>query len=102
MVGYGQGLNRVKKLLFIRIPKNASSSIYSLYSELNLLSNDIVFKHGTLYNILNTLNYKPYAFCVVRNPYDRFISMFKYILNCIKTDDNGGRKFETCIKYNIF
>lgn len=74
----------MEKMLFIRIPKNASTSIY-FDNKLNIYRNPIVQKHGTYKEILNTLKLKtkPFSFCVCRNPYSRFISLYFYLKKSI-------------------
>lgn len=76
---------------FIRIPKNASTSVYRFFGEVNLIRNDYLDANNSKYlNIFepshctiseaekllgeDVLKYPVLA--VVRNPYDRLVSMF--------------------------
>ncbi len=85
-------------MIFIRIPKNASTSMYSHLGDLNLIKkhekifNDAMFKNK-LYNKWFSPTYaKPdeifkffgrmvrdyMSFAIVRNPFDRAVSMFQF------------------------
>ena len=93
------------KLIFYRIPKNASTSIYNHLGDFNVikLNEEAVLKKTDQKIYRNTLDpshLKPkelkdlilgegirdfFSFCVVRNPWDRALSMYKHaILNDIK------------------
>lgn len=84
--------NRMKKALtFLRIPKNASTSIYSFFGLLNTIRNEYLDANNRKYmNIFepshctlqeakellgNDVAELP-ILAVVRNPYDRLVSMF--------------------------
>lgn len=86
-------------LIFIRIPKNASTSLYSHLGDFNLIK-----KHEESFNILlknkvyrgwfSPTHAKPneiaqvlgnairnyMSFAVVRNPYDRMVSMYRFAI----------------------
>ena len=80
------------KVIFYRIPKNASTSIYSHLGNSNERVDQNIYK-----NIFDASHLKPkelrglilgdcvseyFSFCVVRNPWDRALSMYKHaILN---------------------
>lgn len=81
----------MKSVTFIRIPKNASTSIYSFFGEANLIRNDYlsadnpkylnIFEpsHCTISEAANLLGkdiLDSLVLAVVRNPYDRLVSMF--------------------------
>ena len=74
-----------QKKIFIHIPKTAGTSIGTLFDE-NYEQKSIIldqFKHNTFIEYENLLqnNLNKYAiFSVVRNPYDRIFSYFKYHL----------------------
>lgn len=87
---------------FIRIPKNASTSIYSFFGEMNVVRDECldannekylnIFapSHCTLSEAVSALGkdiLNNPIFAVVRNPYDRLVSMFffakKYNLGSI-------------------
>ena len=73
-----------QKKIFIHIPKTAGTSIGTFFEEnykKSLILNQ--FKHNTFIEYQNLLknNLNNYAiFSVVRNPYDRILSYFKYHL----------------------
>lgn len=89
------------KLIFYRIPKNASTSIYKQLGKKNVINlyYDEIAKRADqrIYkNIFDTSHLKPeelrsfnilnvddfFSFCVVRNPWDRVVSMYEFsILN---------------------
>ena len=63
------------KILFIHIPKTAGNSIYRNLLEHNL--NIFKMKHFTLTEIKKKINiYNFIKLCVIRNPYDRFVSLY--------------------------
>lgn len=85
-------------VIFIRVPKNASTSIYSHLGDLNLIKkhekifNDVLFKNklykkwfspthakpNEIYGIFGSLVKNYMSFAVVRNPFDRAVSMFQF------------------------
>lgn len=83
-------ISHKNKLITIDIPKTGTRSLRETLTELIHL--DIVGssqcelfnQHGTAlecYNSLNTININfddYFSFCVVRNPWDRYLSFFKY------------------------
>ena len=75
-----------EKLIFIHIPKNAGTSIKSIFSENKNfhIPGGEIFKHKTINEIkkehLDKYNeYKKFA--IIRNPYDRMISFYAYYKN---------------------
>jgi hypothetical protein len=85
-------------VIFIRIPKNASTSIYSHLGDFNLIKkhekifNDALFKNklykkcfspthakpNEIYGIFGNLVKNYMSFAIVRNPFDRAVSMFQF------------------------
>ena len=64
--------NYNKKYIFIRVPKNASSSICKNVGNIKHYSIDFLEEKIKI----NINNY--YTFCIVRNPFDRLVSWFSY------------------------
>jgi hypothetical protein len=63
-----------KKFLFIHIPKTAGTSVLSCLSS----NNNLKIKHIPLRKYsLSAIN-DVFVFCIVRNPFDRFISQWLY------------------------
>lgn len=72
-------MTRTKKLLFIHIPRNAGKSIASaLRRELN--GKKVAWEHAKLKDV-NFSTRGLTKFCVVRNPYERMVSLWKYIVH---------------------
>jgi hypothetical protein len=74
-------INEEKKIIFIRIPKTASSSI-SRTLNWKLLTGRAGSAHGTkqqIEKVIDTTGYKWVTF--VRNPYSRFQSIYFYLLS---------------------
>jgi hypothetical protein len=85
-------------VIFIRVPKNASTSIYSHLGDLNLIKkhekifNDALFKNklykkwfspthakpNEIFSIFGNMVRNYMSFAVVRNPFDRAVSMFQF------------------------
>jgi hypothetical protein len=66
-----------KKLIFVHIPKNAGTSLSSVLSGPNQF---LIDKPWSSYKEYYKTKWDEYTtFSVVRNPLDRFISLFKYI-----------------------
>ena len=84
-------------LIFIRIPKNASTSIYKHLGDFNLIkkhekSFDVLLKNKLYRHWFSPTHAKPneiaqvlgnavrnyMSFAVVRNPYDRMVSMYRF------------------------
>lgn len=85
-------------MIFVRVPKNASTSIYSHLGEHNLIKKhekmfiDALFKKKLYKNWFSPTHAKPdeiygmfgsmvknyMSFAVVRNPFDRAVSMFQF------------------------
>lgn len=85
-------------MIFIRVPKNASTSIYSHLGDLNLIKkhekifNDVLLKKklykkwfspthakpNEIYGILGNTVHNYMSFGIVRNPFDRAVSMFQF------------------------
>ncbi len=63
-----------KNFIFIHIPKNAGTSISHALG----LRKSEHFTASYAQNILKNDFYKMFKFCFVRNPWDRFLSLYKY------------------------
>lgn len=81
----------MKKAAFIRIPKNASTSIYTFFGESNLIRDEYLSADNSKYlnifapshctiseavTLLGEVILDSPVLAVVRNPYDRLVSMF--------------------------
>ena len=96
-LSYNYTHNQKDYLLFLRIPKNASSSIMKHLGERNLLekyrvklqaSLDSEIYKGVfdatharpheLESIINSIELRAFSFAVVRNPWDRVVSMYHF------------------------
>ena len=94
---YNYNHNQKDYLLFLRIPKNASSSIMKHLGKRNLLKkyesklqaslDHKIYKgffaatHGRpheLESVINSIELKAFSFAVVRNPWDRVVSMYHF------------------------
>jgi hypothetical protein len=73
------------KCIFIHIPKNAGTSIINLLNSFKAIEQE----HNTYWDYLRA-DYQRYCdfdkFCVVRNPWDRLFSAYKYL----STGGNGN------------
>lgn len=83
--------HHVKKILFIHIPKNAGASISKW-----LVEHGAVIVDSMRHSSLQVSDFKNiyYSFCVVRNPWDRMISLYHYAMkvNNESTDFNAWLK----------
>lgn len=89
----------IRHLIFYRIPKNASTSLYHHLGDFNMIKkNEQLFKEKAnfklyrglfdpthakpyeVYNIFRSQMKNFFSFCVVRNPWDRAISMYHFAL----------------------
>lgn len=94
---YNYNHNQKDYLLFLRIPKNASSSIMEHLGDRNLLAkyerklqqslDKEIYKgffaatHARpheLESVINSIELKAFSFAVVRNPWDRVVSMYHF------------------------
>ena len=67
-----------QQILFVHIPKNAGSSISAWLDDYGAQHVDNI-RHSSLQDSKLDLS-KFYTFCVVRNPWDRMISLYSYAL----------------------
>lgn len=75
------------KPLFIHIPKNAGTSVNISLDEKGLFYPWMEghFTHSQMQARCRIHNYNPdFTFCIVRNPYKRFISIFHYTISRLK------------------
>jgi hypothetical protein len=66
-----------KNVLFIHIPKTAGTSILSCLNN----NQEFKIKHFTLKEYSSRILNNTYVFCVIRNPFDRFVSQWLYHTN---------------------
>ena len=101
-----------KNVSYIKIPKNGTCSINKFLKEkkLDLWEGKFFYNHNPLFVIQenNILDKDTFIFCVSRNPYTRFYSLFnqfKKYFHLIQTDlnfDNGTLvEFKNAIEENI-
>lgn len=78
--------------IFIHIPKTAGASIINSLEKykITIIKNQRCKNqnyHSTIYDAIDQCNIKQYKkFSVVRNPYDRVISWYKFRIKCIRHD----------------
>jgi hypothetical protein len=82
-----------KKVLFIHIPKTAGTSIVHCLSNGNTEVKHILFKKYSEHSLKNV-----FTFCVIRNPFDRFISQWLYHTNF--KDNFFSKKYNK--KFDVF
>lgn len=74
-------VNNKKLVLFIHIPKTGGCSVKELFLDQNYENKFEMWhsSHPKLFNIKEHIDVNKYfKFCVVRNPYDRFVSHYKH------------------------
>ena len=71
-----------KKILHIKIPKNATHSINNVLIDKDCWKREYFFGHDPLYALEknNTIDESTFIFCVSRNPYTRFFSNYRQLL----------------------
>lgn len=70
--------NDIYKVIFVHIPKNAGTSILSLFES----SNEVYQTHVSYreYYSADRARFEKYSkFCISRNPYDRLVSAYHYL-----------------------
>ncbi len=74
---------RREKLLFVHIPKNAGNSVRRVCKKKNIriITHNIRRRNKRLLAYYRDKNQRVHAFCVCRNPYDRVVSAYFYLLN---------------------
>lgn len=78
------------KSLFVHIPKNGGNSILNSLDQSNKYEipdwqHNCHFAHSRMLSRAQFYNYKPdIEFCVVRNPYDRFVSIYHHVQKRVK------------------
>ena len=77
-----------KNLIFIHIPKSAGTSIKVALSKTCVEEEHFGVKNHQTFEQLqeknNEITKKRFSFCVVRNPYERMISMYRFIIRPFK------------------
>lgn len=67
-------INGVEKFIFVHIPKNAGTSVYSALG----MQKSFHFTLNEYQQILRRNYSKYFTFCFVRNPFERFVSLYNY------------------------
>lgn len=100
-----QPAKQMKKFVFVSIPKNASQSIFNMFS-IKLKDHSSTSDYGIFDNhcraALLKSRYNDYdsrfKFCFVRNPYERLVSWFNYHKNGMKLPLYKRFTFEQWVK----
>lgn len=74
-----KNINYRKKIIFIHIPKNAGTAINNLLFKRDS-ANHLTVKEYEINNKFRKKIKKYFVFAVVRNPFDRFVSLYTYLL----------------------
>lgn len=77
------------KCIFVHIPKNAGTSVEELLIGSATAPQSQHFTCRELRQHNPTLYDAYYRFCVIRNPYDRLVSAYEYLLNGGNKKENG-------------
>ena len=95
-----------KKLIFIHVPKSAGTSVkisLKKFTKEQIFPGIKNFTHQSFSQIVNinkTITHNRTSFAVVRNPYERFVSIYRFVNRPIKLKKWFGRKAEE-VAYNI-
>lgn len=74
------------KCIFIHIPKNAGTSVMQLLTESTAITSGRIHERYSTYLQVDPNKFHTYEkFCIVRNPWDRLLSAYLYLIN-------GGNK----------
>ena len=95
-----------EKLIFIHVPKSAGTSVkisLKKFTKEQIFPGIKNFTHQSFSQIVNinkTITHNRTSFAVVRNPYERFVSIYRFVNRPIKLKKWFGRKAEE-VAYNI-
>lgn len=73
-------ISKKAKLLLIHLPKNAGRSIWTAMEDKYPDTKKVAWGHATLQEVHKKINLKKYtSFAVVRNPWDRMVSLYHFL-----------------------
>jgi len=92
------------KCVYIHIPKTAGTSIETCLKNENDI-NQVVGGHSTFQALMHykeTIMCNLFTFTIVRNPYDRLLSAYKYMLKMETNEILGNEEIKKCENFKDF